>query len=191
MRVITGTARGMTLKAPKGMQTRPTLDQVKEAIFSAIQFETEGRRVLDLFAGSGQMGIEALSRGAASAVFTDNQPQAISVIRENLQKTHFEDRSRVIRTDFVTFLSNCTEQFDIIILDPPYEENFLKIAIKLISEIDILSKNGIIICESSDDAILCDDFKTLKVTKTYHYGKVKITIYRKVSYENCNLSGQF
>ena len=86
MRVITGSARGMALKAPKGMDTRPTMDQVKEGIFSAIQFEVEGRRVLDLFAGSGQMGIEALSRGAKSAVFVDSRDDACKVVRENLSK---------------------------------------------------------------------------------------------------------
>ena len=190
MRVITGTARGMTLRSPKGMQTRPTLDQVKEAIFSAIQFETEGRRVLDLFAGSGQLGIEALSRGAKSAVFTDRQPQAISVIRENLDKTGLAEKARVIRTDFVTFLTNCTEKFDIILLDPPYEENFLEITLKLISEIDILSNDGIIICESENNKVLRKSFCKLKITKEYHYGRAKVTFYRKDSDNDCDLSGQ-
>ena len=94
MRVITGSARGMALKAPKGMDTRPTMDQVKEGIFSAIQFEVEGRRVLDLFAGSGQMGIEALSRGAKSAVFVDMREDACKVVRENLAKTRLEQNAR-------------------------------------------------------------------------------------------------
>ena len=147
MRVITGSARGMALKAPKGMDTRPTMDQVKEGIFSAIQFEVEGRRVLDLFAGSGQMGIEALSRGAKSAVFVDMREDACKVVRENLAKTRLETRAQVVRMDYMAYLASCREQFDLIFLDPPYAEVFLENALNRISEIDILSHRGIIICE--------------------------------------------
>ncbi len=104
MRVITGTARGMTLKAPKGMDTRPTMDQVKEGIFSAIQFEVEGRRALDLFAGSGQLGIEALSRGAREAVFVDARRDACQVVRENLTKTRLTERAQVVQMDYLSYL---------------------------------------------------------------------------------------
>ena len=126
MRVITGSARGMALKAPKGMDTRPTMDQVKEGIFSAIQFEVEGRRVLDLFAGSGQMGIEALSRGAKSAVFVDMREDACKVVRENLAKTRLEQNARVVRADYLSYLASARETFDLIFLDPPYAEVFLE-----------------------------------------------------------------
>ena len=126
MRVITGSARGMALKAPKGMDTRPTMDQVKEGIFSAIQFEVEGRRVLDLFAGSGQMGIEALSRGAKSAVFVDMREDACKVVRENLAKTRLEQNARVVRADYLSYLVSARETFDLIFLDPPYAEVFLE-----------------------------------------------------------------
>ena len=105
MRVITGTARGVPLKAPKGMDTRPTMDQVKEGIFSAIQFEVEGRRALDLFAGSGQLGIEALSRGASRAVFVDHRQDAAALVHENLRRTHFEDRGEVVCADFTQYLA--------------------------------------------------------------------------------------
>ena len=147
MRVITGSARGMALKAPKGMDTRPTMDQVKEGIFSAIQFEVEGRRVLDLFAGSGQMGIEALSRGAKSAVFVDMREDACKVVRENLAKTRLEQNARVVRADYLSYLASARETFDLIFLDPPYAEVFLENSLKRISEIDILSDSGIIITE--------------------------------------------
>ena len=147
MRVITGSARGVRLQAPKGMDTRPTLDQVKEGIFSAIQFEVEGRRVLDLFAGSGQMGIEALSRGAKSAVFVDMRQDACAVVRSNLEKTRLTTNAQVLRSDYLSYLSHCRETFDLIFLDPPYAEIFLENALKSISEIDILSECGILICE--------------------------------------------
>ena len=104
MRVITGTARGVPLKAPKGMDTRPTMDQVKEGIFSAIQFEIEGRTALDLFAGSGQLGIEALRRGAAHCTFVDKGKEPIAVIRENLKKTRLEDHASVAQADYRSYM---------------------------------------------------------------------------------------
>ena len=136
MRVITGTARGMTLKAPKGMDTRPTMDQVKEGIFSAIQFEVEGRRALDLFAGSGQLGIEALSRGAREAVFVDARRDACQVVRENLAKTRLAERAQVVQMDYLSYLGAGRGRFDLVFLDPPYAEVFLENALKRISEID-------------------------------------------------------
>ena len=180
MRVITGTARGMNLKAPKGENTRPTMDQVKEGMFSAIQFEIEGRRVLDLFAGSGQLGIEALSRGAKSAVFVDRQREAVQIIRENLEKTRFTEQARVLQLDFASFLKSCREQFDLIFLDPPYAEKFLENALFSISEIDILSDSGIIICERASEKALLSDFGRIHLQKTYKYGKASVSIYRKV-----------
>lgn len=179
MRVITGTARGMQLKAPKGMMTRPTLDQVKEGIFSVIQFEVEGRRVLDLFAGSGQMGIEALSRGAESAVFVDERKEACDVVRENLTHTRLADRAEVIRSDYLTYLNSSRRKFDLIFLDPPYAEIFLESSIKRISEIDILAERGIIICERPYEKQIPDDFPGLVRQKDYRYGRAAVTIFRK------------
>ncbi len=179
MRVITGSARGVPLKAPKGMQTRPTMDQVKEALFSAIQFEVEGRRALDLFAGSGQLGIEALSRGAMSAVFVDRQKDACKIVEENLSKTKLADKARVVCADYLSFLATCTEKFNLIFLDPPYVEIFLENALKKISEIDILSDSGIIICERPFEKPLADDFDGLTLAKNYRYGKTAVTIFRK------------
>ena len=180
MRVITGTARGTQLKAPKGFDTRPTLDQVKEGIFSAIQFEVEGRRVLDLFAGSGQMGIEALSRGALSAVFVDMGKEPVRIVRENLEKTRLFDRAVIVQRDSFAYLSSCKEQFDLIFLDPPYAKDSLENALKRISEIDILSDSGIIICERSADKVLSDEYPGFSRWREYRYGSAAVTIYRKV-----------
>ena len=179
MRVITGTARGVPLKAPKGMDTRPTMDQVKEGIFSAIQFEVEGRRVLDLFAGSGQMGIEALSRGAKSAVFVDMREDACKVVRENLAKTRLEQNARVVRADYLSYLASARETFDLIFLDPPYAEVFLENSLKRISEIDILSDSGIIITERPFGKELPVQVPGLVRCRDYRYGKAAVTIYRR------------
>ena len=179
MRVITGSARGVRLQAPTGMDTRPTLDQVKEGIFSAIQFEVEGRRVLDLFAGSGQMGIEALSRGAKSAVFVDMRQDACAVVRSNLEKTRLTTNAQVLRSDYLSYLSHCRETFDLIFLDPPYAEIFLENALKSISEIDILSECGILICERPAEKTLPAQIGCLHVSREYRYGRVAVSLYRK------------
>lgn len=126
MRVITGIARGRRLKEPQGLETRPTTDRVKEGIFSSIQFEIEGRRVLDLFGGTGQMGIEALSRGAAHCTFVDLRKEAVGIIRENLKLTGLEGQATVVQGDALTFLTRCREKYDVIFLDPPYASDLLK-----------------------------------------------------------------
>lgn len=178
MRVITGTARGTNLKAPEGLATRPTADRVKEAVFNIIQYEIAGD-VLDLFAGSGQLGIEALSRGADKAVFVDERADAISVIQENLRRTHLEEKAQVIRTDYLTYLSGCRKHFRLIFLDPPYAEKYLENAIKRISEIDILAEGAIIIAERPLGKPLDDDFPGLVRSKDYNYGKTTITLFRR------------
>lgn len=180
MRVITGTAGGTNLKAPDGMQTRPTADKVKQALFNIIQFEIVGD-VLDLFAGSGQLGIEALSRGAKSAVFVDAGRQAISVVRENLNKTHLADRAECFQMDYASYLKRCRRKFHLIFLDPPYAEKFLENAIKSISEIDILEENGIIVTERPLGKPLDEEYSGLVRSKDYHYGKTTITLFRRES----------
>lgn len=181
MRVITGTAGGVRLKAPAGMQTRPTADRVKEALFSVLQFELEGRYVLDLFAGSGQLGIEALSRGAAWADFVDASPAAVKVVQENLRLTKLAEKGKVYRADYENFLQNAAKTYDIIFLDPPYAENFQEIALKFISEIDILRDGGIIICEKAVDRELGDAYPGLIRQKEYRYGTVSLVLFRKGS----------
>ena len=179
MRVITGTARGIQLKTPDGLQTRPTADRVKEALFSIIHFEIPGARVLDLFGGTGQLGIEALSRGAASAVFVDAGEPACRLIRENLKRTRFEREGKVIKSDYLAYLTSCREQFDIILLDPPYAEVFLENALKKITEIDILQSGGIIVAERPLGKELPWEFDGYTRSRDYKYGKTLLTIYRK------------
>lgn len=178
MRVITGSARGTMLKAPVGLATRPTGDKVKQALFNIIQYEICGD-VLDLFAGSGQLGIEALSRGARFAVFVDQSADAIKVIRDNLDRTHLSDRAQVIRSDALSYLSRCRRSFQLIFLDPPYAENSLENAIKCISEIDILGESGIIITERPVGKELKGDFGDLIPSKDYRYGSTLITLFRR------------
>ena len=180
MRVITGTARGTQLKTPDGMATRPTSDRVKEAMFSIIHFEIPGASVLDLFGGTGQLGIEALSRGARKAVFVDAGEPACKVIRENLKRTKMEQQGNVVRSDYLDYLNLCREKFDIILLDPPYAEVFLENALKKITEIDILSSNGIIVAERPLGKELPWEFEGFQRSKDYKYGNTLLTIYRKV-----------
>ena len=179
MRVITGKARGIHLKTPDGLATRPTTDRVKEALFSIIQFDIPGSRVLDLFAGTGQLGIEALSRDAKSCVFVDELEAACKLIRENLKRTKLETQSKVIRSDYLSYLSSCQEKFDIILLDPPYAEIFLENALKLITEIDILQSGGIIVSERPLGKELPWSFDGYSRSKDYKYGNTLLTLYRK------------
>ena len=183
MRVISGSARGVRLKTPTGQSTRPTADRVKEAMFSIIQFELPGAKVLDLFGGTGQLGIEAVSRGAKSAVFVDQNEQACRLIRENLKLAKMEQESKVVRSDYLSFLKTTKEKFDIILLDPPYAEVFLENALKLISEIDILQTNGIIVAECPVGKVLPGEYPGFARSKDYKYGNTILTIYRKDTVE--------
>ena len=179
MRVITGKARGIVLRTPTGMATRPTADRVKEAIFNIIQFEVPTARVLDLFGGTGQLGIEALSREAKSAVFVDEREDACRLIRENLKRTKLEQYGRVIRADYMAYLRTCKEKFDIILLDPPYAEVFLENSLKMITEIDILQSGGIIAVERPLGKELLLEFSGFNRSRDYKYGNVLLTMFRK------------
>ena len=179
MRVIAGKAKGITLKTPDGLQTRPTADRVKEALFSIIQFDIPGARVLDLFGGTGQLGIEAISRGAKNAVIVDASDKACRLIKENLRRAHMEGEGTVIRADYLQYLSNCCERFDLIFLDPPYAEVFLENSLKKITEIDILQSGGIIIAEHPVEKALTLDFDGFSRSKDYKYGNTLLTLYRK------------
>ena len=179
MRVITGKARGIVLKTPVGMATRPTADRVKEALFSIIQFDIPAARVLDLFGGTGQLGIEALSRGASNAVFVDEREDACKLIRENLNRTKLQNVAKVVRSDYMQYLHGCKEKFDIILLDPPYAEVFLENSLKLITEIDILHSGGIIVAERPAGKELSFDFPGYSRSKDYKYSSTVLTIFRK------------
>ena len=179
MRVISGKARGVVLKTPEGLQTRPTADRVKEAMFSIIQFDLPGAAVLDLFGGTGQLGIEAVSRGAKHAYFVDAADNACRLIRENLRRAKMEEQGSVTRMDYLQYLSQCRHKFDIIFLDPPYAEVFLENAIKKISEIDILESGGIIVAERPVEKPLFLEIDGFSRSKDYKYGNTLLTLYRK------------
>ena len=179
MRVISGLRRGVQLKTPEGLQTRPTADRVKEALFSIIQFDIPVSKVLDLFGGTGQLGIEALSRGAAHAVFVDASEKACRLIRENLRRTDFSQLSSVICSDYLSYLQKSRERFDIIFLDPPYAEKYLENALNMISEIDILQSGGIIVAECPVGKTLELDLPGFARSKDYKYGQTMLTIFRK------------
>ena len=183
MRVITGTARGRRLKELEGMETRPTTDRVKEGLFSALQFDIEGRRVLDLFAGTGQLGIECLSRGAVSAVFVDRRADAVKLIRENLKVTELTDRAKVISGDSLEYLKGLREKFDLIFLDPPYEAGLLEPAIAQIAKFDILAPHGIIVAEHPVEKAMPALAEPYRIQKTYRYGKIALTLYRRSANE--------
>ena len=178
MRIITGTARGRRLKELPGLETRPTTDKVKESIFNIVQFDIEGRRVLDLFAGTGQLGLEALSRGAASCTFVDVRREAAAVVRENLSHTGLAGGT-VIQGDYLAFLNGCREKFDLLFLDPPYGSGLLDRALETTAAIDIMSENGIIICESAAESALPCLPAPYEKGREYRYGKIKLTLYRR------------
>lgn len=179
MRIITGTARGRKLRELPGMETRPTTDKVKESIFNIVQFDLEGRKILDLFGGTGQLGIEALSRGAASCTFVELRKDAAAIIKENLKMTALSERANVIQGDSISFLSGCREKYDLIFLDPPYTSELLEKAIEVVAAIDILSENGIMVCESAADKVLPALQAPYQKGREYRYGKIKITLYRR------------
>ena len=177
MRVITGTARGRKLITVEGTDVvRPTTDGVKEAIFSAIQFEIEGRTVLDLFAGSGQLGIEALSRGAREAYFVDSNIASIKVVKENLRTTGLEENARVVNMPFSAFLKSTRATFDIAILDPPYDLRIIQKALPHLEE--KMSPNGVIICEHEKECVLPHDLGRFEIAKVLRHSRTSVTIYR-------------
>ena len=177
MRVITGEARGRRLKEPVGMDIRPTTDKVKESIFNIIQFDIEGRNVLDLFGGSGQLGIEAISRGAKSAVFVDASQQAVKLIKENLKTVGFEDRARVVRGDSISFLAS-GEKYGVVFMDPPYDTDLLDKALENAIKFDILKENGIIVCESKLEKQLTV-IEPYYLSREYKYGKIKLSVFSR------------
>ena len=176
MRVITGTARGRKLLEPDGMAVRPTTDMVKEAMFNIVQFDIEGRRVLDLFAGTGQLGIEALSRGAAECVFVDESPKSVKLVRTNLERCVL--RGRVEQADSIGFLRR-DGKFDLIFLDPPYDSDLLEKALEVIQNVDILNDGGIIVCESRREKSMPELSAPYRKTLSRRYGKVCLTVYKK------------
>lgn len=177
MRVITGSARGRRLLTLKGEDiTRPTAQSVKEAIFSMLQFELEDKVILDLFAGTAQLGIEALSRGAAFCTFVEKNAEAAGIAAENIKHCGFESKSRLVKTDALSYLSK-KQSFDIVFLDPPYRSGLVEKCIPLVE--NSLESGGIIVCETAADQAPGDDYPTLQLYRSRRYSKTQITVYRK------------
>ena len=176
MRVITGSQRGRKLVSLEGDSVRPTTDKVKESIFNIIQFDVPDAKVLDLFAGSGQLGIEALSRGAESCVFVDSSSKSIAVVEENLKITSFRDKSKTVRSDSLGYLDRVIETYDIAILDPPYKAGLMEDAIERVAP--HINENGVIVCETGSDEVLPENIDGF-TSKRYKYGKIALTVYRK------------
>ena len=184
MRVISGTARGKKLHSLEGLETRPTLDRVKEAVFNILQFNLKDADILDLFSGSGALAIEALSRGAKTAVLNDNSSSAIQIIKKNLQETKLQEKATVTNKDYLDALNSLNKEnktFDLIFLDPPYKSGCTIKSIEEIIKLDLLKNEGIIIVETDDKSII-DEIKKLKRMEVYDerkYGRVLVIFIRK------------
>ena len=180
MRIITGSARGKRLQTPEGLHTRPTSDRVKQSVFNIIQFDIEGRKVLDLFGGSGQLGLEAMSRGAASCVIVDGDRAAQKAIEANIKNCGFDRNCQLIKGDSFTFLQRQKKaSYHLIFLDPPYGGELLNRAIAEICRIDILAEGGIMVCESASVDVVAPVQAPYRVVKQYRYGHTDLTIITK------------
>lgn len=176
MRIITGSKRGKKLAALEGEAVRPTTDRVKESLFNILQFQLEGRRFLDLFAGSGQIGLEALSRGAAKAVFVDASRDSTRVVEKNVKACGMTDQAQIVCADFAAFLRGNREKFDIAFLDPPFREGLLPRALALTAE--AMNPGGVVVCEHPKEVELPEEAGNFRRDKVYRYGKIMLTAYR-------------
>lgn len=177
LRIISGERRGKKLTTLEGLSVRPTADRVKEALFNILQFSVEGRVFLDLFAGSGQIGLEALSRGAKTAVFVDSSKASLKVVRQNIAATGMGERAVVQEADFAAYLRGAAQRFDIAFLDPPYQAGLLPAALSLTAE--RMNPGGVIICEHPTELSLPEAAGEFQAQKTYRYGKTALTLYRR------------
>ena len=182
MRIIAGSARGTKLETLAGENTRPTAERTKEAVFSMLQFELRERKVLDLFAGSGQLALEALSRGANDAVLCDANAAAAAVIAKNIEKTHMKDRARLLCTDYEAFCRGLGgEKFNLIFLDPPYAQRLVCPALRALLAADALGEDALIVCESEEeDVFLADEALRARfaLRKRSRYGAAHVTVLR-------------
>jgi len=183
MRIITGSAKGKRLESLEGIATRPTSERIKEAVFSAIQFDLEGRRVLDLFAGSGQMALEALSRGAERAQFVDSSREAMEIVKKNARTTGFDGVSKYLVSDWRNYIrkASARESFDLVFVDPPYAMECCREAAERLASSGILAKGALVVLESGEEDIAPDTLRGYELVKSTHYGKktfVNILLYR-------------
>ena len=184
LRIITGTAKGKKLKTLEGEATRPTSERIKEAIFSSLQFDIEGRRTLDLFAGSGQMGLEALSRGAESVMFVDSSREAMEIVKDNARTTGFERQSKYTVSDWRNFIRKASgrgERYDLVFVDPPYADECCADAAARLAAGGMLPLGAIVVLESGTEQIDFDALSGFELLKSRDYGKktaVNVLIYR-------------
>lgn len=176
MRVISGSRRGKKLVSPRSDDVRPTLDRVKESVFNMLAFSVSDASVLDLFAGSGALGIEALSRGARNAVFVDKSNASLEIVKENLCLTSFMEKAECFCMEFDKYLMACDKAFDLIFLDPPYADGLLDEALRLIHKQNLLSDGGYIICESDGEPCFVPDDALFKIHRSKRYGRVQILL---------------
>ncbi len=179
MRIITGSAKGARLETPEGDSTRPTSERAKEGIFSMLQFDIEGRSVLDLFGGSGQLALEALSRGAENALIVDSDAAACEIIKRNAKKTRLFEKTTVLCSDYKSVLRNLAgkRSFGLIFLDPPYRSGYLPDALRRLGEGGLIADGGFVICESDlDDPLSCPGCSLYKQAS---YGRLRFTVLRK------------
>lgn len=178
MRIITGNAKGLQLKTPKGLDIRPTSDRVKESLFSILADTVTGAAVADLFAGTGNLGLEALSRGAASAVFVDVSPVSLKIARENVAKARLLDKADFLRMDVLAAVDRfgkAGRRFDLIFSDPPYNRGLASATLRQIDTGDILSPGGIIVIEHSRHEPLPSDLANIAVRRTERYGETLVS----------------
>jgi 16S rRNA (guanine966-N2)-methyltransferase len=177
MRIISGKARGTKLNTLEGLETRPTLDRVKESLFNIINYDLQDAYVLDLFAGSGAIGLESLSRGAKEVVLCDNSKDAVKIINQNIQKTHFEEKAKVYNLDFEACLKKLKGQvFDIIYIDPPYDTDFAVKSVQAILEFKMINENSIVIIETDDKQRILESLEKIdiEVDNVRKYGRANL-----------------
>ena len=179
MRVISGSARGCVLQTAPGLGTRPTADKVKQALFNILMYDVQGKTVIDLFAGSGALGIEALSRGAHFAWFGEQDKQALGALEKNLEKTRLADCAKILRGDALQMLVQIDGKVDLVFLDPPYHQTLAQRAIQVIAKMDLLTDGGIIVAETAADEAIFDGFGDIKRYDIRKYGKIILNFYKK------------
>lgn len=177
MRVIAGEYKGRRLEAPKDYSVRPTTDKVKEALFSILAEKVWGSSVLDLFSGTGNLGIEALSRGAELCVFGDNSSESLRLIKSNIAHCRAEKGARISAGDFKKTLAGLGEKFDIILLDPPYGKGFLEPCFEMIRDHELLKEGGVIVAEHRKEEVLPEEFCGFQKVKERKYGVIMLSIY--------------
>ncbi len=179
MRVISGKYRGLVLNEFEGWDVRPTSDRVKESLFNILQFSIQGARVLDLFSGTGGIGIECLSRGAAFVHFNDSANSSLNIIRSNLKKLKGECNFKVTAFDCTACLNTASDKYDFIFIDPPYHLDLCQSLLTVISDRNLLSLNGVVVYESQNSLIgICDCVDNLVITDERKYGRTYLTFFK-------------